>query len=297
MNLRIFTGVWGPYIDTFERGVASSLVWPRNRAAIKGATWTICTEEKNFERVNEIRYRAGIVHGANHRIHGAQDPTLQFSGYLYEEMKRCIDQKSVFLFALPDYVFGDGTVENLKNLMTEPGLCLGVPSTRVLPSAMDRFQSPHTNSELVSLAFDRGYMHQTWRDCEVGKPEICSYYSGTHWFEVEPGLITVMHRLPSSYMAQFIESDINFFKGHTSFSAYDHTWPTKLIEEGRQRYIGSSDVAFITEITEANKNCALTLPVAPGGPSLYHRSLLHHRLNGNIMSVFRKAEHGKPAST
>lgn len=289
MNLRIFSGAWGSYINTFERGVAASLSWPRNKEAIRGATWTIVTEEKNFDRVKEIRERCGVFRGDLIALHSGQDPTTQFSGHLYKEMQVCIDQKATYLFALPDYVFGDGTVPNLMKLMVEPGLCLAVPNTRVLPSAMEYFLKPHTNAELVTLAFDKTLMHQTWREAEVGKDKINSYYGGVHWQEVEPGLITVMHRLPSSYMCQFLPSDIEFFRKQLSFSAWDHEWGSELIKQGRQRFISCSDIAFITEITEAEKNQALTIPVSPEGPSVYHRSLLHHKMNQNIISVFRKA--------
>jgi hypothetical protein len=288
VNLRLFTGVWGKYIDTFELACAQSLEWPSNKEAIKGSTWNIVCEPKHEERVNAIRARCGVFRGQNIFLHNAQDFTHQFSGHLYEEMKKCVAENAVFLFCLPDYVFGDGTVQNLKALMTEPGLCLAVPNTRVLPSAMEAFKHRRTNAELVTIAFDRGYMHQTWRDAELGKDKINSFYGGVHWQEVAPDIITVMHRLPSSYMCSFLASDIEFFKTQSSFSAWDHTWPSKLLKEGRQRFIGSSDVAFITEVTDPDKNQALTLPISLEGPSAFYRSLPHHEINKNIMTVFRK---------
>lgn len=293
MNLRLYTGVWGKYIDTFERACAASLAWPQNKAAIKGANWNIVTEEKYFERVNEIRARCGVIRGANIKLHSGQDPTQQFSGHLYEEMAACIREEATFLFCLPDYVFGDGTVANLKNCMTEKGLWLAVPNTRVLPSTMDVFNEPRTNAELVTIAFDKGFMHQTWRDAEIGKPTIDSYYGGVAWVDIGNGLIAVTHRLPSSYLCQFLPSDIEYFKKQLSFSAWDHQFPSELIEQGRQRYVGSSDVAFITEITEADKNCAIVTPVSPRGPTDFFRSLPHHKLNRNVMTIFRKSTHGQ----
>jgi hypothetical protein len=286
LNLRLFTGAWGEYVDVLDKACAQSLRWPRNREAIKGSTWNIVTEKKNFERVDEIRASCGVTRGTNIAIHGAQDPTLQFSGYLYEEMRTCIQEKATFLFCLPDYVFGDGTIANLKASMTEPNLCLAVPNTRCLPSAMEHFIKPHTNAELVTLAFK--HCHQTWLESETGKDTINSYYGGVHWTEVEPGIMTVTHRLPSSYMCQFLDSDVEYFKKQLSFSAWDHCWPTKLIAQGRQRYIGSSDVAFITEITKPDRNTALTIPVSPQGPSAFFRSLPHHKVNLSVMTVFRK---------
>lgn len=290
MNLRIFTGVWGKYIDTFERGCGASLNWPLNRAAIKGANWNIVTEKKYFDKVSEIRERCGIFKGENIELHAGQAPTIQFSGYLYQEMKRCIQEKATYLFALPDYIFGDGTIQNLKSLMIEPGLCLAVPNTRVLPSAMEFFIKPLTNPELVSLAFDRTIMHQTWREAEIGKDTINSFYGGVSWKELSSQLISVTHLLPSSYMCQFIDSDIEFFKTQSTFSGWDHAWPSKLIKEGRQRFVSSSDVAFITEITEADKNNALVTKVSPDGPSAFFRYLPHNLHNKTVLSSFRKAD-------
>lgn len=290
MNLRIFTGVWGNYVDTFERGVATSLNWPLNREAIKGANWNIVTERKNFERVSEIRERCGVFKGENIELFPGEHPTLQFSARLYEEMKKCIEEKATYLFALPDYIFGDGTIQNLKAMMTEPGLCLAVPNTRVLPAAMEYFGKPLTNAELVSLAFDKTLMHQTWREAEIGKPTINSFYGGVSWKELSPGLIAVTHLLPSSYMCQFIESDIEYFKSKSSFSAWDHEWPVKLLKERRQRYVSSSDVAFITEITEADKNLSPVTPVSPEGPTAFFRYLYHNKANKSVSIAFRKAD-------
>ncbi len=288
MKLRIFTGAWSSYVDTLDKACAQSLRWPQNREAIKGSEWTIVTNESDFDRVSEIRESCGITKGRNVPLDPNMHPTLSFSAALYEEMQTCINEDATFLFALPDYVFGDGTIAGMMACMYEKGLCIAVPNTRVLPEAMEMFKRPLTNPELVSLAFDKKYQHQTWRDSEVGKDTINSYYGGVCWKELKDGLYAVTHRLPSSYLCQFLQSDIDFFKKQLSFSAWDHVWPTKLIEEGRQRFIGSSDVAFITEITEPEKNQALTIPVSPKGPSVFFRSLEHHKLNHTVMTVFRK---------
>ncbi len=287
MKLRIFTGAWSDYVDTLENACAASLGWPRNRAAIQGANWDIVTEESNFERVNKLRESLGIE-GRNWPLIEGKHPTLQFSDYLYAEMQTCIDQDATFLFALPDYVFGDGTIPNLKACMIEKGLCLAVPNTRVLPQTMDLFKQPRTNAELVTIAFDPQYIHQTWKDAEFGKPTSDTFYGGVLWQEIEPGLITVMHRLPSSYMCSFLQSDIDFFKKQLSFSAWDHVWGASLVEAGRQRFIGSSDVAFITEITEADRNCAPVTKVSPKSPSDFFRNLLHNKINRNVTTVFKK---------
>lgn len=291
MTLRIFTGAWGKYVDTLENGCAASLGWPLNRAAIKGATWSIFTEESNFERVDEIRVRTGVTHGKNIKLIGGVNPTAAFSNALYDEMQKCVDQKATFLFALPDYIFGDGTVQNLLNLSsTEPNLCLAVPNTRVLPSIMEYFKDPWRNDELVSLAFTPSLMHQTWRESEIGNAKINTFYGGVSWKKVSEDLICVTHRLPSSYMCQFLQSDIEYFRKQLTFAAWDHEWPTKLLAEGRQRFIGSSDVAFITEITEHDKNCSPNIAVSPEGPSVFHRSMPHHKQNHSFVTVFRKGK-------
>lgn len=289
MKLRIFTGAWGSYVNTLDKACAASFRWPLNREAIKDSLWTIVTDDP--ERCYEIGKSCGDVAVHCIAMDSSKHPTLDFSQKLYDEMQACIDEDAVFLFALPDYVFGDGTIANLKGLMYEKNLCIAVPNTRVLPGAMDLFKHSHSNSELVSLAFRKDLQHQTWRDSEIGKDTINSYYGGVCWKEISEGLISVTHRLPSSYMCQFIQSDVEYFKKQLSFSAWDHTWPTKLIEEGRQRYVGSSDVAFIVEVTEPDKNQALTIPVSPKGPSVFFRSLPHHKLNHSVMTVFRKAPH------
>lgn len=89
MKLRIFTGCWGSYVDTFEKACAASLNWPKNREAIKDALWTIITDDP--VRCYDIAKNCGVESVHAIQMKGEKHPTLEFSDALYEEMQKCIE--------------------------------------------------------------------------------------------------------------------------------------------------------------------------------------------------------------
>lgn len=60
-SLRVFTTVWGTkHLKWLEKYCVQSLAWPKNVAALEGATWTFLTREQDKEEIEFIVNKAGI---------------------------------------------------------------------------------------------------------------------------------------------------------------------------------------------------------------------------------------------
>ena len=53
MRMRIFTLVWGSYIDWFEQALVKSLRWPRNLAALReyASEWNLYCRQNEIDRL------------------------------------------------------------------------------------------------------------------------------------------------------------------------------------------------------------------------------------------------------
>jgi hypothetical protein len=142
---------------------------------------------------------------------------------------------------------------------------------------------PVDNGPLVALAWR--HLHDAWVHGERGHANQSSYVGGVEWWRVN-NLIQGTHRLPSPYLIQFTKEDLQYFKSAISFGNFDHVWPSDiLIPRGRQRYLGSSDAAFIVEITDPNKNVP---PIIENQPKTgFWKDHLQNRSNAQIIFTFR----------
>jgi hypothetical protein len=93
-------------------------------------------------------------------------------------------------------------------------------------------------------------------------------------------------------LANWIPEDYAFFINQPSFGSYDHTWPgERLIRQERQRYVGSSDAAFICEVTDFDKNIPPWTPehlkVLQVHPDAFYRDNWHNAVDRLTVCIFR----------
>jgi len=292
MSLEILSTVWGrQYLETFKKTAIESLSWDKNKEALikEGTTWNIYTDK---EFIPEI---TALCHELNHEIKYNIQSRETLRDYIDEnqsatiwQMRRSIDTGCKVLLAPPDTLFGDGTIAGLLSAAEDPGSVVVVPHPRVLPSILEEIEPmplPIDNAPLVGIAWR--HLHEAWIHAEVGCKDQSSYIGGIWWKKVN-GLITGKHLLPSPYMIHFLEQDMEYFDKACSFGHFDWRWPGDiLVPQGRQRYIASSDLAFIVEITDPNKNVPQIYENQPA--TGFHRDDPHNRANAQIMFTFRGA--------
>ena len=309
--LRIYTALWGNrYIDLFEKTILKSLSWPRNKESIllEDYTWSFYTNKEDKEKISNLMKAAGFL---NLEFRQIMVPTIEkydqtsliVTGYKEEkidnnhphmglillkcfttEIEECLKQNAKLLLAPPDSIFGDGTIHGILSCGSIDHSCVSVPHPRVVDSIFNDLK-PLTNSELVSLSFK--HLHKTWEEANVDLPMVNSYVGGVQWKKIKDDLYRVSHRLPTPYLLHFKPHDLDFFKQQICFGTIDHTWPTNLFGEERIRFVGSSDLAFIVEVTARCQNIPPKYPIAPNEPDRFWRNAYHNQIYRQVYMVFR----------
>jgi hypothetical protein len=288
--MRLLTIAWGDrYVEWFERACVASLALPKNIAALHEhvAIWDIATRPEDQPRLAKIADRLDLsfqFHDCAHTLdHG---PALQ--GGLKDVMRRCLADSTALFLAPPDTIFGDGSVEHIINAASARDICIAVPHVRAHPKILQEPDFAKTNARLVALAWK--HLHRTWRECDATRTHTNTFSGGTSWRKIGDGMYAVTHYLPTVYLAKFMENDLEWFEACKKCDAWDHAWPSKLVAEGRQRVIGSSDAAFMVELTPEFDNIprvTLSDPDEPDKHWGYMAGAAHNVFARNVLSIFR----------
>lgn len=282
MKIHALSCVWGDYIDRFLKGTVKSLGFPSNKEAMKGVIWNIFSEEERFKEIDEaiaqvlpeteIRFRdLSMIRDRVDYLHCA----------LIWQIKECIKQRSKMLLLPPDSIFGDETIKNFIEAGKAPGVCVFSAHPRVLPTVlMEEFQS---NASLVKASWK--HLHRSWTDAEEGSDRQNSFIGGVSWKRMADDLYSVKHLLPTPYFCDFTEADLHFFETAPGIGSIDHVWPSLLVQQGRIKYLASSDAAFVIELTDSDKN----LPAVARGQdtSQFWQKHAHNIFFDQISAIFR----------
>lgn len=307
-QFHVFTMMFGQhYIDLFKKACFKSMCWPKNREALAGHAWYIYTKREHFEELTELfketPFTLQLMEMTDSmRVAGCgfikttqcDDGVILLNG-LRDQIALCLKSHSRMLFAPPDTIFGDGTVPNLIALGQVEYSCVAVAHPRVLPTILDPIgytgatDGPLNNRRLVDLAIK--HAHESWSLAEIGHKNNNSYVGGISWQKLSDNLISVTHRLPTPYFMSFHPTDWDFWWGTVSFGALDHSWPgDRLIRQERLRVVGSSDAAFIVEVTAHDKNVPPIIEskyqVDPTNGA-YWGDKIHHSVNRLFNVIWR----------
>lgn len=312
MNFHMFSMFWGAHhLDLFKRACYRSLNWDANLSALQGREWHVYTLPEHFEDLERL-FNGGPFKlilkpiGESMRVSGcgmvrtAQcDAGVVLLNGLRDQIAYSIQNRSKMLFCPPDTLFGNGTIPNLLTIGQGPATCVAVSHPRVLPAMFEDLESicatrgALSNPQLVTLAFR--HAHDSWKYADVVHKNNSSFVGGIAWRELEKGLYSVTHRLPTVYLADFLPMDYDFFWGQVSFGGWDHRWPAEnLIRHERMRLVGSSDACFIVELTDHDKNVPPELPLETkqelarrGEVDGYWNSHYHNSINRQFTTIFR----------
>lgn len=307
MNFHLYTAVYGSkHIDLFRRACFRSMNWPLNGAAVESRSWHVLTKPEHFDEISRIfegsQFKLKLFAiEESQRVAGCgmvrtsqcDSGVILLNGFK-QQMQFCLSNKSKMILCPPDTVFGDGTIPNLLSLGVGEGVCVAVAHARVLPNVIEEIETlaatrgAMSNSQLVSMAFN--YPHASWEYAEAFHENNNSYVGGISWRELDKGLYSVTHRLPTPYLLDFNITDWDYFWGTVSFGALDHSWPgDRLYRQERIRVCGSSDACFIVEITDSDQNVPPIVEKRKEAidPDSYWGDRVHHSTNRLFNIILR----------
>lgn len=303
--MRIFVPVWGSaHQQLFEKALAVSLSWPKNKAAIKGATWVVTSDgEQGINKAAEIIKQIDETA----KIEGMIAPDLARPGVdsgmilietLKASIKMCLSENTPMLMATPDFIYGDGTIDTFKTIAADKGICASIAHMRAVPHMLGNYlRIAPTNPELIKFA--KYHAHTSWINSEVGKKPGMLHKGGVRWWKLSNELSAVQHFMPSPFYYNFLKEDLEHLSEWDDgrppgFGCIDHTWTSSLIKSGRLRFIGSSDAACMVEITEPHMNVPpWNRPEDPDG-EFFHKKF-HNLIFPQFISIFRSESNEQSA--
>lgn len=287
MGLQLLTTVWGKeHVEMFKLVSLKSLSWPKNLSALRElkAKWNIFTDDDSVKELSKAMPVG--VHFNIQSITRLRDYIDQVQSAYVWQIRECLKSNDRLLIAPPDTIYGDGSVTNLWKMGRDQHSVVVVPHSRAHPEILKEIEDPKSNSELVLLCLK--HLHGCWTHAEIGHENQNMFGTGMEWQKLEPNLLSVTHLLPTPYLVHFTEEDLDYFKNTSGSGHYDHRWPGDiLIRQGRQRYCGSSDAAFMVELTDRYKNLSLSDMSAPKREFRYKWP--HNEMNKQIQMSFRGA--------
>lgn len=311
--LRLWTCFWGEkHLDLFERALVRSLSWPLNKDAIAHATWDIWTKESEFDLVADVAKSVGVnleLHAADPFLKLLDTAFLRDNGVMVLEMfkrsiTRCLESGAQMLIAPPDTIFGGDSLPNMLQAAEQPGTVVFVAHIRVLPTAIpdlegqvNRFgpMSSVSNSRLVKIAIKN--MHRSFFEAAGGLERVNSFIGGIYWKLRPNGVISIQHHLPTPYVINWTNEDLAFFSRTNPpgqwppvFGEIDHTWPATLFNGERARVLGSSDDAFICEVTDPEANVPPLMNYDSDTPDRFWRGAFHNKVLKQFCITLRSEE-------
>lgn len=307
--IRIFTPTWGEkHLELFKRALGRSLQWPKNYAALQDVKWMIMSDsDADMDKAASIAKSIlpectieGMV-ADDLTIPGVDRGMVLIRG-VRAAIKACLKDGRPLLIATPDFIWGNGTIKNFMKIAHEPGTCASIAHIRALPSVLRQLETsdfPPQNAELVQLAWN--YPHISWTGGNIDSGEKRDYYGGVLWQKTSFNTAWVQHKMPSPFYCNFLPVDLDHFNEWDAgrppgFGVIDHLWPSHLvnvwnstftkIKPGRMRFIGSSEIATMVEITEASANVP---PINPQDkrPGEFAHNKLHNQFFAQMITCMQ----------
>ena len=255
-SLYVWVPVWGEkHIDWFFKFTLSSLLKANNLPLISvNKEVQICFYTKDNDvsvidiKMKEIApsYKFTIV-AESFFDDMARD---MMSNFFIHMTDYCIKNQAFMLIAQPDLIFSNGTVSNLVELSDGKGVSIAVAHPRVsfescMNKKIDLENISENTLDMVKAALT--VQHSTLMHADETN-DANSTLMGISTKNMSNGL-AVIHNLPSVFLCSPIKDDLVFFKRRCEFNIIDKHWPNLLFRQSRLKIIGSSDLAFIIELT------------------------------------------------
>jgi hypothetical protein len=183
---------------------------------------------------------------------------------LRQVIRLCMHRHTRLLLLMPDTIIANGGIFNMLTYCRDKPVSVAAPHLRVnadtFTATFDTriFQHRMESSELVNLAMI--HAHQSL-SASYARRDNGTQRGGISLTYLSDRLTTIIHYLPTVYLAWFEESDAAFFDRAGFFGFWDHQWNQHLAAQGRLRVFGSSELFFAVELTRPDYN---RISVVPG---------------------------------
>lgn len=234
------TTAWGKYRDWYKDYAQPSLQWDIELLKKEGYT---CEYSQGAFDLDEAPEKYDTTKAWN-----------KYSAILLQHLRRtiqdCIDQEAIFVLVMPDTIFGKGSIYNSIKLMENKNVNIAIPHIRAVPKEEWKGKNP-TCRELVNYCFESP--HDAFIKTFDNEDKNATW-AGISTRKLNDKMYSILHSLPTVYVARFTALDLRFWQYAMDFGMWDRQWLKMLFQDKRVKVIGSSDIACCVELTDADKN-------------------------------------------
>lgn len=264
-TIALFIPAWGErHLEHLRRFALPSVLQPGNLQAcgyskiiVLGST--IGTIEP-LMRVLAPAFEG--IPGVEFQIEACATEESALLGSLRATVRYCIERKCRMMLVMPDTIIANGGLFNMREYSRGKPVSIAAPHLRVVIDGITAHQQPWPSlispQSLVNIAFANA--HQSLTDAFSDRDN-GTHKGGISLTRISDRLTTIIHYLPTVYLAWFTESDADFFDCAPWFGEYDHSWDQHLCNEGRLRVVSDSEFFFAVELTDPASN---RIDVVPG---------------------------------
>jgi hypothetical protein len=277
-NVKLFCSAWGSYLDLYFTYTIPSLLQSKNVPALWQEGYelelAIYTKPEDCERIETqyareleaFRYYSRVN---TYAIDGIVEDTKEARSErmiegLTRQIEVCLDQDATMLLTTPRAIFGNGSVANAIALTRGKDVCLASAHPRISEESalsdpileeLRLGQCEIANDELVDLVFKYGHyaLLHSFDDVDENITR-----AGISVRKVNEHTYSVIHNLPTVWLANFCEADLRFFREDRTWQNWDRLWLTMLVRSNRVKFVGSSELYFAVEFT-TDRDCRIAL--------------------------------------
>jgi hypothetical protein len=261
--LYVFVPVWGKWhISLFFQYTMPSLMQSNNLPAVskeKKIIINFYTQDLDAPTIHENMSNYANIY--DYYIYLESEFTDlgrdKMANYLIHTLDKCVAENALMLLALPDFFYSDYSVKNLVSLSECKGVSISVPHPRVsyecIQDKLTMYNGLKISGSVNSESLvERAILckHMAIELCDELKDENHTYYGGISIRELTNNNLVVVHNLPAVLLISPIIDDILFFRRRVRFNDIDTIWPHMLLRQSRLKVVGSSDIAFMVELTK-----------------------------------------------
>ncbi len=264
--IKLLSMVWGDHLELFEKVCLRSLFQSHNLPEVlsqgRKVEMFIMTPER--DRDDALARLAKV----------SQDYPIDCSWFegcrlvdgLIACMSKCIEDNSLLMLTPPDTFFADGSISNLLAYHADrKDMCVSGFHVRVNDKEFLQWLEWKrdlsdvwynlSSDKLVDAAFD--FAHPSFKHALIDESINNARHGGVYVQKIRDGLWSIVHRLPTVYLASVNDEDLKRFSERRKFDEWDWSWPAKLMLKKRYKCCASSDLFFAVELTPVDKNVPL----------------------------------------
>jgi hypothetical protein len=274
VRLRLSALAWGWGIDDLEAFAIPSLLQPENLPWLldRGfdVVFTVYTIDREVERVRAVfdaalekaGRRAGELQLRFERMTPSDDAratAAAFKRHWYLlETSAAIAEHAPMMVVTADHFYGNGSLRNLAEYCKKPDVVAAVLYLRVkrdeFVDLLARYRAvreerPVSNAQLVDMALRCQIEGHALSNVDVDRN--AAFKTSAAIRHISENVLGIIQHIPTPIMFWPRSSDVGFLDviGAGRFGAFDHLWALKLMAERRWRFLASSDICFVVELT------------------------------------------------